>query len=66
MSNLTLNIPENMWQDFGLAPKCGRIVYVKDSKDNVDLARHDDCGWTAEIGCCSDFVKFANVSICNI
>jgi len=63
MDILTVGISENMWLDFGLAPKDGTIIYVKDSDGNVDIAKHDDCGWTAEIGCCSGFVKFAKLGI---
>jgi len=63
MDILKLGISENMWHDFGLAPKDGTIIYVKDSDGNVDLARHDNCGWTAEIGCCSGFIKFARLGI---
>lgn len=63
MDILTVSISENMWHDFGLAPKDGTIIYVKDSEGNVDIAMFDGCGWTAEIGCCSGFTKFAKLSI---
>lgn len=63
MDSLTISISENMWHDFGLAPKDGTMIYVKDADGNVDLARHDDRGWTAELGCCSGFTKFAKLSI---
>lgn len=53
MDILTVSISENMWHDFGLAPKDGTIIYVKDSEGNVDIAMFDGCGWTAEIGCCN-------------
>ena len=62
-SVLKINVPENLWHDIGLAPKDGRIIYVKDLEGNVDLAKYDDYGWTAELGCCSNFIKWARLSI---
>ena len=63
MNSLTISISENMWHDFGLAPKDGTIIYVKDSERNVDIARYDGERWATEVGCCSGFVKFAKMGI---
>jgi len=63
MSDLKISIPDSMWLDFGLAPKDGTIIYVKDSDGNVDIAQHEECGWKTELGCCSGYTKFAKMSI---
>jgi hypothetical protein len=58
-----VRIPVSEFKPMESAPLDGQIMYVIDDFGNVDLAKHDRNGWTAEHGNCSEFTGWREFSI---
>jgi len=65
-TTFSLSIPERYWQDISLAPKDGAIVFIRNDKDEVDIARWSVSTneWNSEFGCMGENpTHFAILSI---
>ena len=67
MSTVSIKIPDNAlsspWNDNSKAPKDGRIIFIRDTYGNVDLAKWSDGEWSAEFGACDYPHDYALISI---
>ena len=64
MNQFQLCINGREWELIKYAPRDGRMVFVRDHYDHVDIAAWDGSGeWNCEMGCCSEIVWFTPIFI---
>ena len=49
-SQFAVSIPEGFWYSIKVAPKNGKIIFIRDEFGHVDLAKWINAEWTAEFG----------------